>query len=141
MMSNTLEGFQYYHEMRVRWAEVDAQNVVFNGNYMTYLDVAITEFWRSRGIVYPEGFSKYNSDLFVKKATIEYHQPAIFDDLIRVYVRCGRIGNTSMQFLFEIFKDEDTHLISGELIYVNVDPANNRPSSVPEPLRALFLSA
>ncbi|MEM6726472.1 MAG: thioesterase family protein [Bacteroidota bacterium] len=140
-MSAVLEGYNYYHEMRIRWAEVDAQNVVFNGNYMTYLDVAITEYWRARGIVYPDGFSKYDSDLFVKKATIEYHQPAIFDDLIRVYVRCGRIGKTSMQFLFEIVKDEDTHLISGELIYVNVDPKDNRPSPVPAPLRELFLSA
>ena len=39
--------FTFFHPLRVRWAEVDMQSVVFNGHYLTYFDVAITEYWRS----------------------------------------------------------------------------------------------
>ncbi|TXI95887.1 MAG: acyl-CoA thioesterase, partial [Aquabacterium sp.] len=42
----TPADFTFIHRLRVRWAEVDGQHVVFNGHYLTYLDVAITEFWR-----------------------------------------------------------------------------------------------
>jgi acyl-CoA thioester hydrolase len=117
-------AFKFYHELRVRWAEVDPQGIVFNGNYLTYFDVGITEYFRNLGLPYPEGFSKYGSDFFVKKASIEYHSPAIFDDLIQIYVRIGHIGNSSVQFLIEIGKDTK-HLVSGEVIYVNVGTATN----------------
>jgi acyl-CoA thioester hydrolase len=41
------EHFTFSHTLRVRWAEVDRQDVVFNGNYFLYFDVAIAEYWRA----------------------------------------------------------------------------------------------
>ena len=46
--------FRFVHRLRVRWAEVDAQKVVFNGHYLTYLDVAISDYWRAVGLPYPD---------------------------------------------------------------------------------------
>lgn len=42
------EDFSFFHPLRVRWAEVDMQGIVFNGHYLTYFDVAFTEpdIWR-----------------------------------------------------------------------------------------------
>lgn len=37
------QNYTFFHSLRVRWAEVDPQGIVFNGNYLTYLDVATTE--------------------------------------------------------------------------------------------------
>ena len=39
-----LSQFSFFHALRVRWAEVDPQSIVFNGHYLTYADVAITDF-------------------------------------------------------------------------------------------------
>ena len=50
-----LSQFTYFHTLRVRWAEVDPQSIVFNGHYMTYADVAITEYWRAINLPYPDG--------------------------------------------------------------------------------------
>ena len=36
------QNYTFFHSLRVRWAEVDPQGIVFNGNYLTYLDVATT---------------------------------------------------------------------------------------------------
>lgn len=40
-------GEPFAHRLRVRYAECDAQGVVFNAHYLTYLDVSITELWRA----------------------------------------------------------------------------------------------
>jgi acyl-CoA thioester hydrolase len=126
--------FAFSHPLRVRWAEVDRQGIVFNGHYLTYFDVGITEYWRAIGYPYPDALLKQGSDTFAVKATIEYNAPARYDDLLDVLVRVGRIGRTSLQFLLEIHCGE-AQLISGELIYVNADADTRKPAPVPGFLR------
>ena len=129
------EDFSFCHRLRVRWAEVDKQGIVFNGNYFLYFDVAITEYWRAIGIDYPDGFVKaFGTDLFAVKATAEYHGSAEFDDFLDIHGRTAKLGRSSMQFLLEIWRGEE-HLVSGELIYVNADPSNKKSAPLPELLR------
>ncbi len=128
------EHFTFCHALRVRWAEVDKQGVVFNGNYFLYFDVAITEYWRAIGIN-PDGIVKaFGTDLYAVKATAEYHGSAEFDDFLDIHGRIARLGRSSMQFLLEIWRGKE-HLVSGELIYVNTDPASKKSVTMPEPLR------
>ena len=130
--------FTLFHTLRVRWAEVDRQGIVFNAHYLTYFDVAITEYWRAIGYPYPQALLAIGADTFVVKATVEYHAPARYDDVLEIGVRVARIGRTSMQFQLEVYHAEE-HLISGEIIYVTADPESRRPLSVPQPLRAAIL--
>jgi acyl-CoA thioester hydrolase len=117
----------YRHRLplRVRWAEVDQQGVVFNAHYLTYCDVCVTEYWRALGLRYPQDFLQQGSDTFVRKAGIEYHAPARFDDELEVCGRTARLGRSSLRFVIEMFRrgQPDTTLIGAELIYVNADPA------------------
>lgn len=133
----TRRDFRFVHTLRVRWAEVDKQDIVFNGHYLTYFDVAITEYWRCIGVPYPAITERWGTDLFVVKAGIEYHGPAHYDDILDIGVRVARIGNSSMRFALGIFRD-DQHLIGGELIYVNAVPATRKASPVPPGLRELI---
>jgi acyl-CoA thioester hydrolase len=133
----TRDDFRFRHRLRVRWAEVDKQDIVFNGHYLTYFDVAITEYWRALGIPYPAIVERWGSDLFVVKAGLEYHAPAHYDDELEVGVRTARIGNSSMRVEIGIFRG-DEHLIAGELIYVNADPVTRKSIPVPAELRALI---
>lgn len=127
--------YRFFNRMRVRWAEVDMQGIVFNGHYLTYFDVSITEYWRAIGLRYPdEVVHEWGVDTFVVKSTIEYHGSARFDDEIDVGVRCARIGRSSMQFLLEIHRGEN-RLISGEVIYVCAHPTERKSLPVPGPMR------
>jgi len=133
------EQFTFCHTLRVRWAEVDKQGIVFNGNYFLYFDVAITEYYRAIGIDYPEGIvTAFGTDLYAVKATAEYHGSAEFDDFLEIHGRTARLGRSSLQFLLEIWRG-DEHLVSGELIYVNADTANRKSAPLPEPLRQKIL--
>jgi acyl-CoA thioester hydrolase len=126
------DTFKFSHRLRVRWAEVDRQGIVFNGHYLTYFDVAITEYWREIGLPYPEGVSGTGADLYVVKSSIEYHASAGYDNWLDIGVRVSRIGRSSMAFDVHIYRG-DEHLITGEVIYVAADPATRK--SVPVPAR------
>jgi acyl-CoA thioester hydrolase len=122
--------FSFYHSLRVRWAEVDMQAVVFNGHYLTYFDVALTEYWRTVGLPSPILQAQLGTELFVKKASLEYHASAKFDDVLDIGVRCSKIGHTSITFFIEIYSNEQ-HLVSGEMIYVFFDRQEQKSTAIP----------
>jgi acyl-CoA thioester hydrolase len=126
--------FRFCHRLRVRWAEVDRQGIVFNGHYLTYFDVGVTEYYRAIGYPYPGELVSAGSDLFAKKAEIEYDASAGYDDVLDVCVRVAGLGNSSLQFAIEIFRGHEL-LVSGALVYVNADPLSRRSRPLPEFLR------
>jgi YbgC/YbaW family acyl-CoA thioester hydrolase len=123
--------------VRVRWAEVDMQKIVFNGHYLTYIDTAVAEYWREIGLPYPQGYvERYGNDVYLRKASVEYLGSARYDDLLVVCCRVARLGRSSMTFAFEIYREaEDAPLVTAELVYVNADPATMKAMPLPEELR------
>ena len=128
--------FRLHHRLRVRWAEVDLQKIVFNAHYLMYFDTAITDYWRALALPYEEAMVQLGGELYVKKASVEYHGSAHFDDWLDVGLKCERIGNSSMVFTGAIFRDDEL-LITCELVYVFADPASQTSRSVPLALRTL----
>ncbi len=133
----TPQDFRFSHALRVRWVEVDMQKIVFNGHYLMYFDTAISDYWRALAMPYEEGMQLLGGDLYVKKATVEFHSSARFDDRLDVALRCVRIGNSSLTFSGAIFRGDDL-LVTCELIYVFADPATQTSKSVPQTLRDLL---
>jgi acyl-CoA thioester hydrolase len=129
-------SFRHRLPLRVRWAEVDMQAVVFNGHYLTYADVCATEYWRAIGVPYPSGFAGLGIDAFVRRATVEYHAPARYDDELLVCGRIARLGRSSAGFAVSMFRADDTSrpLVDAEVIYVCVD-RSGAPVAWPPPMR------
>lgn len=130
--------FRFFHRLRVRWAEIDMQKIVFNGHYLTYIDTAVTAYWGRVALPYETAFHLLGGELYVKKATLEYHASAVMDDDLSVGMKCSRLGNSSMVFEAGIFRG-DKLLISGELIYVFADPKTQTSKPIPEALRNILL--
>lgn len=131
------EEFRFFHRLRVRWAEVDMQKIVFNAHYLMYFDTAVADYWRALALPYEEAMHQLEGDLYVKKATVEFHASARMDDSLDVALRCARIGNSSLQFQGAIFRGEDL-LITCDLVYVFADPATQTSRPVPAALRAIL---
>jgi YbgC/YbaW family acyl-CoA thioester hydrolase len=131
------QDFRFFHRLRVRWAEVDMQKIVFNAHYLMYFDTAIADYWRAIGLPYEAAMEHLEGDLYVKKAVVEFHASARADDQIDVAMRCARIGNSSIQFVCAIFRG-DQLLITGELIYVFADPRTQTSRPVPPVLRGIL---
>ena len=137
-LPTTRKDFRFHERMRVRWAEIDAQKIVFNGHYLMYFDTAVAGYWRALALPYAPTMHGLGGDLYVRKATLEYHGSARYDDLLEVGLRCARIGNSSMVFSAAAFRG-DERLVTGELVYVFADPATQTSRPVPQVLREWFL--
>ena len=128
------EDFRCVHRLRVRWAEVDMQKVVFNAHYLTYIDTAVADYWREIGLDYPDGYlRKYSNDVFLRKATVEYLGSAHYDDELAVYCRVATLGRSSFTWALEIHREQP--LVTAELVYVNADPKTMKAAPLPEELR------
>ena len=130
--------FRFFDRLRVRWAEIDAQKIVFNGHYLMYFDTAIAGYWRALALPYAQTMEQLEGDLFVRKATVEYEASARYDDVIDVGIRCTRIGSSSILFTAAVFR-QDQLLVSGELVYVFADPHAQTSKPVPPALREVLL--
>ena len=95
--------YKFFHTLRVRYAEVDAQGIVFNSHYLTYFDCAITEYYRKIKYNYISEVKKSKKDFHVIKTTIEYKKPISFDQIIDLGVKISKIGNTSLTFDISIY--------------------------------------
>jgi YbgC/YbaW family acyl-CoA thioester hydrolase len=129
--------FRYLERLRVRWAEVDMQQIVFNGHYLMYFDTAVAGYWRALAMPYQETMRQLQGDLFVRKATLEYEAPARYDDQLLIGIRCGRIGTSSMVLHAAAFRG-DVPLVHGDLVYVFADPAAHTSKPIPPVLRSVF---
>jgi YbgC/YbaW family acyl-CoA thioester hydrolase len=132
------QDYRFFHRLRVRWAEVDMQKIVFNGHYLMYLDTAMADYWRALALPYEEAMHRLGGDLYVKKASLEYHASARYDDTLDVGLKCVRVGNSSIGYSGAIFRGDDL-LVSGELVYVYADPASQTSRPVPDALRQVML--
>lgn len=110
------------------------QGIVFNGHYLTYFDVAFTEYWRATGLPNVLAQAAAGRELFARKATIEYQDSARFDDVLDIGVRCAALGRSSLRFAIEIHRGEQ-HLVTGELVYVYADTALRKGVPVPDEWR------
>jgi acyl-CoA thioester hydrolase len=130
--------FTLVHSLRVRWGEVDKQDVVFNPHYFSYFDVAVTEYWRAIDYPYPAAMTAAGTDVFAIKATAEFHLSAAYDDVLDIGCRVARLGRSSMQWVFGIWRAAE-HLTSGELVYVHAHLATRKAVPLPDPLREAIL--
>jgi len=132
-----MKPFKFKETLRVRFAETDAQGVVWNGHYLTYFDVAMTEYLRAMGLAYQQAVGD-GYEFVLARFAIDYRAPAAFDDPIDVHTGITRIGNSSIAFGFEMTNADNGLLLTrGEAVYVVLDRRTGTPTRVPDRFREL----
>ena len=129
----------FVHRLRVRYSECDQQGVVFNGHYLFYYDVALTELWRERIGPQHEMVSR-GYDVVVAEATIRYRTAGRFDDLLDIAMPVKHLGNTSLIIQPE-FRVGDRLVADGEIRHVFVDPATLLKKPMPDDIRQALAGA
>ena len=138
-MKRTRSDFSFFFPLRVRYAEVDMQGVVFNAHYLTYFDTAITEFLRSTGYSYKELFTTSDLDFHLVKATVEYLGPVNFDEQIEIGVTMARIGTSSATFALGVYgKGDDECRATGEIVWVCAKKGTHKSYPIPDDFKVIF---
>ena len=129
----------FSYNFRIRYSEVDAQKIVYNSHYLTFLDVSIFEFFDAIGFNQEEYIKETNNEFHTVRAVVEYKAPATLGDTIEVLTRIKKIGNSSITFQQEIYLYEsDKLLATGEIVWVNTNQEEMVPATVPDYLRQLL---
>lgn len=110
-------GFRHRH--RVRYVECDMQGRVFNGHYLTWVDMAHTEALRELFGSYRE-LTGRGIDLVVAAAELQFRAPATFDDELTVQVGLETPGRTSLRSRFSITRGADP-IAEAVMVHVCVD--------------------
>ena len=122
--------FKYSAFQRVGFSDTDAQSIVYYGRYMPYFDAARVEYHRHLGLL-PE---HAGDEQFVMRAsTVDYLAPALFDDLLEVFIRLKRIGRTSATYEHAAYRvDDDVLMVTSDQTLVLVDLEQRRPAPIPD---------
>jgi acyl-CoA thioester hydrolase len=124
----------FVHRLRPRYAEVDAQGVVFNAHWLTYFDEACTRFFDELGF-HPATAFFSDFDMMLVKAVLEWRGPAGFDDEVDIAVEPVRLGTTSLDLRYTATV-EGRPVCIGVITYVSVRPGVKESAPIPDEVRA-----
>jgi acyl-CoA thioester hydrolase len=123
----------FSHTLRVRYGECDAQGIVFNANFLAYVDVVLTEIWRQAMGSY-DLLLATGVDTVVGEANLRFLAPARFDDILRIEGGFDGLGTTSTVLKLRFLRD-DVLLVEADIRYVFVDLENWQKSPIPTEVR------
>ena len=124
-----MEGFPFAAEIRVRFAETDAQGVAHNSNYFVWFEVARVEFLER----YAGGYQRLRDEgieSLVLESHAHFRQPAVFDDRLLVHTRCHAVRGARFRFDYVVERDGTT-VADGWTVHGTVDARTLRPTRTP----------
>lgn len=126
-------------ELRVRYAETDAQGVVYYANHFVWFEVGRINYLRAYGQDYRDWEAR-GLGINIVEATCRYHAPARFDDPIVVRTWLSHVGNSSLRFDYQVFHKERHELLAeGHTVQVLVELRAGKAVPIPPTLRSALL--
>ncbi|MBB5857996.1 acyl-CoA thioesterase [Amycolatopsis umgeniensis] len=122
--------------LRVRYHECDGQGIVFNANYLAYVDMAMFEVERTLYGSH-EAALALGVDVVVAESNLRYRAPCRYDDELVVSVFMNHLGTTSLIIDFEISRDGAV-CTEATTRYVFVDPATLKKAAPPAVVREVY---
>ncbi len=117
--------------LRVRYADTDKMQFVYNGKYLEYFEVGRTEFLRHIGLAYSE-IEKGGHQLPLIEANLKYKMPAVYDDLLDIEVKVSPPDSAKVQIEYVITRHETGELIcEGYTSHVFINSESKRATRPP----------
>lgn len=117
--------------VRVYYEDTDAGGVVYYANYLRYLERARTEMLRALGFEQDKLARDHNIIFIVRKVTIDYLKPAIFNEELAVNARIAGLRKASMLFEQTILNKQNDLLCQAEIMIACINNKTMKPVSIP----------
>lgn len=105
-----MSGNAFSVRLRVRYQETDGMGVVYHANYLTWMEIARTEWTRAKGMAYHsvEAMGFY---MPVVDVSIQYKHPARYDQEVDVAVWVEELSGLRMSFGYTIHAADDPNTV------------------------------
>jgi len=123
-------------QVRVRYAETDAQRVVYHGNYIVWFEVGRTDYCERAGYPYPR-MEAEGVFITVVELRARYRRSARYGDVVTVRTRLGGMKSRACTFLYDVLLPDGSLAAEGETHHLFLD-REGRPRSVPPGIAGAF---
>ena len=122
-------GFKHSYEVRVRFAETDAQGIAHHAAYVVWLEVARVAYLADHAGGY-RSIQEQGIEALTTGVQLEYHQPAFFDDTLTVHLRCVDVRGARFRYEYRIEREGEL-VASGSTSHATVSRETHAPTRVP----------
>jgi acyl-CoA thioester hydrolase len=134
-----MDGFGFRTEVRVRFAETDAQGIAHHAAYLVWFELARIDYLARFDGGYP-GLREQGVEATTSEVHVRYLRPAQFDDRLVVHTRCAELRGARFRFEYVVERDGEA-VADGWTGHACVDARSLRPTRVPEWLVAAIREA
>lgn len=126
--------------VRVYWEDTDGGGIVYYANYLRFMERARSEWLRSVGVDQAGLFREQGVQFVVVEASLRYHQPARYDDVLAVTAKVDSARGASLNFLQTVHRGsaDGALLVSADIRVASLDATTLKPRRLPRELTEAF---
>ena len=124
-----MEGFSFFHDVRVRFAETDAQGIAHHAAFLVWLEEARIAYLDRFAGGY-EHIREQGYEALTTGVHLDYRRAAAFHDPLRVWTRCTDLRGARFRYEYRVAGDGEV-VAEGYTTHATVDRAAHRPTRVP----------
>ena len=125
-----MEGFSFSTDVRVRFAETDAQGIAHHASFVVWLEVARVAYLEAHAGGY-RSIREQGLEALTTEVHLRYHQAAAFDDVLTVWARCVDVRGARFRYEYRVARGDEL-VADGHTSHATVDRATYRPTRVPD---------
>jgi len=131
-MNNEPAKNEFTLQVRVYYEDTDAGGVVYHSNYLNFMERARTEWLRHIGFEQHTLIEKDEILFAVRKVNIEFHKPALFNELLNINTRITHTRRASLVFEQIIFNQSEEIICKAEIKIACLNSTTMKPEPIPE---------
>ena len=124
-----MEGFSFSTDVRIRFAETDAQGIAHHGSFVVWLEVARVAYLAQHAGGY-RAIRNRGLEALTTEVCLRYHRAAYFDERLTVWARCVDVRGARFRYEYRVERDGEL-VADGHTSHATVDRETHRPTRVP----------
>lgn len=136
---HTLDAYPYTTTIQTRWNDNDKYGHINNAVYYMYFDTVVNNVLIENGLLPLVGEGGEKSIGLVVDTGCQYCSSLSYPETIRVGVRVGKLGNSSVRYELALFtQDSDSASAQGHFVHVYVDEQSRKPRAISARMREVL---
>jgi acyl-CoA thioester hydrolase len=124
-----VEGFSFSTDVRVRFAETDAQGIAHHAAFVVWLEVARVAYLERHAGGY-QSIRERGLEALTTGVEMRYLRAAHFDEVLTVWTRCRDLRGARFRYEYRITRGDEI-VAEGSTSHATVDARTHRPTRVP----------
>ena len=134
-----MDCFPFSTQVRVRFAETDAQGIAHHASFVVWLEVTRVAYLAEVAGGY-QSIRDRGLEALTTEVCLHYHRAAYFDETLTVHARCVDVRGARFTYEYRIERDGEL-VADGYTRHAVVDAETYRPTRVPDWLVSAIASA